>query len=855
MLKKNLSKLLICTIFLAIINALSFQVSLAIPGSITTMFAHDDRQFHGNMFDVTVINPLSITSFDMNMGWGNTTVTVYYRNGTYVGSETNPAAWTVLGGASVTSEGPNNRTAVPVSSPVLQPGTYGFYVAVTPTFNISDSTDMYYTSGARTISNADIEIRTGNGVGGLFGDPAACQDPSRGYPNNPCLFPDRTWNGTIYYDTAVAPTITSAAPGNGVQGVAYSHTYTTIGNEPISFALTDGALPPGLTLSSEGVISGTPTTIGTYMGTVTATNGITPNATQSFSITVATTSIDSDGDGIDDSADQCPGFDDNIDVDGDGTPDGCDTLIDSDNDGVADSADQCPGFDDNIDVDGDGTPDGCDTLIDSDNDGVADSADQCPGFDDNIDVDGDGTPDGCDTLIDSDNDGVADSADQCPGFDDNVDVDGDGTPDGCDTLIDSDNDGVDDSADQCPGFDDNVDVDFDGTPDGCDTLIDSDGDGVADSADQCPGFDDNVDVDNDGTPDGCDTLIDSDNDGVADSADQCPGFDDNIDVDGDGTPDGCDTLIDSDNDGVADSADQCPGFDDAVDTDGDGTPDGCDTLIDSDNDGVADSADQCPGFDDTVDTDGDGTPDGCDGLIDSDGDGVADSADQCPGLDDTVDANTNGTPDCLESGDSDGDGVPDGSDQCPGMDDTIDLNTNGIPDCAESPNGGNKASSIDTDADDDGISNNRDNCPNAYNPGQEDGWGSMMGDACDTDWYNMRGIGISGFEQKSGIYHLHGNCIIMADGAARCPVVASFDPDTFATQAMPVEVTTDTAGGWSVWIFFLYSSGGVDVYQVNVYTTNPPQPDTLIDDRLEIHVSGGSWQWYQRGGDKQYNGN
>jgi hypothetical protein len=107
-------------------------------------------------------------------------------------------------------------------------------------------------------------------------------------------------------------------------------------------------------------------------------------------------------------------------------------FTDSDGDGVADSIDKCPGFDDNVDTDGDGTPDGCDGLIDSDNDGVADSLDKCPGFDDNVDVDGDGTPDGCDDLIDSDNDGVADSEDKCPGFDDKVDTDGDGTPDGCD---------------------------------------------------------------------------------------------------------------------------------------------------------------------------------------------------------------------------------------------------------------------------------------------------------------------------------------------------------------------------------------------------------------------------------------
>ncbi|MEZ4781447.1 MAG: metallophosphoesterase [Flavobacteriaceae bacterium] len=110
-------------------------------------------------------------------------------------------------------------------------------------------------------------------------------------------------------------------------------------------------------------------------------------------------SSDADGDGVCDADDQCPGFDDTVDVDNDSIPDGCDPLIDSDGDGVADSEDQCPGFDDTIDVDNDNIPDGCDPLIDSDGDGVSDSQDQCPGFDDNIDVNGNGIPDGCDLLV------------------------------------------------------------------------------------------------------------------------------------------------------------------------------------------------------------------------------------------------------------------------------------------------------------------------------------------------------------------------------------------------------------------------------------------------------------------------
>ena len=169
--------------------------------------------------------------------------------------------------------------------------------------------------------------------------------------------------------------------------------------------------------------------------------------------------------------------------------------------------------------------------------------------------------------------------------------------------------------------------------------------------------------------------------------------------------------------------------------------------------------------------------------------------------------------------------------------------------------GGVKSPTPNKDADGDGIPNHRDNCVHDYNPGQEDGWGSGAGDTCDTDWYNMTGIGIAGFTQKSGMYHLHGNCTYMADGDPRCPEIAVFNPATFTPEQMPMELTSDAAGTWSVWIYYLHSNGGKDVYQVNVYTTNPPQPDTLIDDRLEFHVRGGVWEWYQRGGSKNYNGN
>jgi hypothetical protein len=45
-------------------------------------------------------------------------------------------------------------------------------------------------------------------------------------------------------------------------------------------------LPPGLSLSSSGTITGTPTTAGLYAFTVTATNGLAPDATEVVAIKV-----------------------------------------------------------------------------------------------------------------------------------------------------------------------------------------------------------------------------------------------------------------------------------------------------------------------------------------------------------------------------------------------------------------------------------------------------------------------------------------------------------------------------------------------------------------------------------------
>ena len=76
----------------------------------------------------------------------------------------------------------------------------------------------------------------------------------------------------------------------GVTSLAYNYQVIASGL-PTSWALTGGALPPGLSFNSAtGIVSGTPTTAGTYTVTVTATNanGTSSSVTLKFVVTLAT---------------------------------------------------------------------------------------------------------------------------------------------------------------------------------------------------------------------------------------------------------------------------------------------------------------------------------------------------------------------------------------------------------------------------------------------------------------------------------------------------------------------------------------------------------------------------------------
>jgi len=293
---------------------------------------------------------------------------------------------------------------------------------------------------------------------------------------------------------------------------------------------------------------------------------------------------DTDGDGIEDSVDNCPDVanPDQADTDLDGVADACgdicplDFYNDSDGDGSCDSDDVCP-----LDADDD-----------ADADGICADLDLCPlDPDDDLDLDGIcGDVDVCplDDANDADGDGVCGNEESCPGGDDNLDADLDGTADFCDVCPldaanDADNDGLCGDVDACPFDADN----------------DADGDGLCGDVDLCP-LDPDNDLDGDavcGDVDPCplDLENDADGDGLCEIDDNCPtvvnGGQSDVDLDGIG--DVCD--VDNDNDGVENDVDNCPlDFNpDQGDFDADFIGDVCDA--DTDDDGIIDVDDVCLG--------------------------------------------------------------------------------------------------------------------------------------------------------------------------------------------------------------------------------------------------------------------
>nr|WP_051885233.1 putative Ig domain-containing protein [Lysobacter antibioticus] len=164
-------------------------------------------------------------------------------------------------------------TAAPVIvvDPATIPGaTVG--VAYSQTFTASGGTSPYTFAISAGALPAGLTLASG---GGLTGTPTAA-----GTFNFTVRATDaNTFTGTRAYTLTVAAPTTSIAPTtlpNGTVAAAYSQSITASGGiAPYTYAITAGALPAGLSLASNGTLSGTPTAGGSFNFTVTATGSST----------------------------------------------------------------------------------------------------------------------------------------------------------------------------------------------------------------------------------------------------------------------------------------------------------------------------------------------------------------------------------------------------------------------------------------------------------------------------------------------------------------------------------------------------------------------------------------------------
>ncbi len=157
------------------------QASSGMAGdSLSTIFTGGNGCNNGNMFDLQPLSTsLTITGFSISpYTTGALPVSVYYKTGTYVGSETTAANWTLLGTYNLTSPGAGIQTYLDVTDFTIPAGQ--------PTGIYLDYNASYTTmSTITTYSSAELQLTAGAGLCSAFGG-----------VNTP-----RVFNGKVYYGT------------------------------------------------------------------------------------------------------------------------------------------------------------------------------------------------------------------------------------------------------------------------------------------------------------------------------------------------------------------------------------------------------------------------------------------------------------------------------------------------------------------------------------------------------------------------------------------------------------------------------------------------------------------------------
>ena len=98
-------------------------------------------------------------------------------------------------------------------------------------------------------------------------------------------------NGSIVFNVTVQAAVSISITPNSLSSATVSSIYSQSltssgGTAPYSYSITSGALPAGLSLSSAGTLSGTPTAGGSFNFTVTSTDSASVTGSQAYTLTV-----------------------------------------------------------------------------------------------------------------------------------------------------------------------------------------------------------------------------------------------------------------------------------------------------------------------------------------------------------------------------------------------------------------------------------------------------------------------------------------------------------------------------------------------------------------------------------------
>jgi protocatechuate 3,4-dioxygenase beta subunit len=214
----------------------------------------------------------------------NGTTGSYSVTATVAGTSVTPATFTLTNTATVPQ--------LTITTTSLPSGTIG--TAYSATVSASGGTAPYTWSLASGSLPGGLTLNGTNGA--ISGMPSGSgtftftiQVKDSGSPTAQTA--TQQYSIAISGSTSNPLTITTTSLPNGTVNTAYSQTVTAQGGTtPYTFSISAGTLPAGLSMSSSGTISGTPTTTGSSSFTIQVTDSGSPTAqtvTQQYSIVIS----------------------------------------------------------------------------------------------------------------------------------------------------------------------------------------------------------------------------------------------------------------------------------------------------------------------------------------------------------------------------------------------------------------------------------------------------------------------------------------------------------------------------------------------------------------------------------------